>query len=198
MRVEILDKDFPCEEITELLHESYKEHLEAGRKYYAAVQSVEQTRARLEGSYCVLAYDGDKLVGTLSFRIHRKEDTSSRKWYEDDTYIYVGQLAVLPAYRNTKVLALMGLETSRLKEIRECKSAIADTAINAQALVQSYLKLGFQIVDLISWDTTNYYSYVFRRRISGKEFSDNYCKFRFAVSRLLCMIRYTQNGKKRF
>ncbi len=198
MRIEILQKDFPYEEISELLHESYREHLEAGRQYYAAVQTVEQTRARLEGSYCVVAYDGDTMVGTMSFRIHRKDDASHRKWYEDDVYIYVGQLAVLPSYRNSKVLAMMCMKAGSLKEVRECQSAIADTSTEAHALIQGYLKMGFQIVDLVSWETTNYYSYVFRRNASGKVFSDAYCKFRFTISKMLCMIQYTKYGKKRF
>ena len=198
MRIEIFEKDYPCEEITELLHASYREHLEAGRQYYAAVQTVEQTRARLEGSYCAVAYDGDTMVGTMSFRIHRKEDASRRKWYEDDVYIYGGQLAVLPSYRNSKVVALMAMKVARLKEVREAKSSIADTSVDAHELVANYLKMGFQIVDMISWDTTNYYSYVFRRNQSGKEYSDAYCRFRFMISKILCMIQYKKNGERRF
>ncbi len=198
MRVEVLLKDFPCEEITELLHESYKEHLEAGRRYFAAIQTVEQTRERLEGTYCVVAYDGDRLVGTLSFRIYHKEDVHNRKWYEDDTYLYIGQLAVLPSYRKSKALVLMAMKASTLEEVKECKSAFTDTSTEADALVESYLKLGFQIVDFISWETTNYYSYVFRREITGKKFSDAYCMLRFNISKMLCMIQYTKDGKKRF
>jgi hypothetical protein len=198
MRVEVIQKDFPYEDITQLLHECYREHLDAGRNYLAAVQSVEKTKARLEGSYCVVAYDEDTLVGTASFRIHRHEEGVHRKWYEARVYIYVGQLAVLPSYRNTKVLTLMGMKAASLKEVRECQSCIADTSVQANVLVEGYLKMGFQIVDLISWETTNYYSYVFRRNVSGKEFSDSFCKFRFTISKFLCMMRYTKNGKKRF
>jgi hypothetical protein len=198
MRIEILEKDFPYEEITELLHESYKGHLEAGRNYLAAVQSVEQTKERLQGAYCVVAYDEDRLVGTMAFRICRKEPGARRKWYEDDVYVYGGQLAVLPSYRDTKVFALMALKASRLKEIREAKSSIADTSVEAHELVASYLKMGYQIVDLVSWETTNYYSYVFRKKMTGRAYSDAYCRFRFEISKLLCKLQYKKNGERRF
>ena len=198
MRVEVLVKDYPYEEITELLHESYREHLEAGRHYLAAVQTVEQTKERLDGTYCIVAYDKDKLVGTLSFRIYRNENNKRRKWYEDDVRIFIGQLAVLPAYRSSKVLILMAMKAYALPEVKEVESFITDTSTEAHHLVESYLKIGFQIVDLISWDTTNYYSYVFRKNNNGKEYSDAYCKFRFTIGKILCMIQYTKDGKKRF
>ncbi len=198
MRIEVLANNYPYEEITELLHESYREHLEAGRHYLAAVQTVEQTKERLDGSYCVVAYDNDRLVGTMSFRIQKNENHKRRKWYEDDVRIFVGQLAVLPSYRNSKAMVLMAMKASTLDDVKAAQSVITDTSTQAHNLVDSYLKMGFQIVDLISWETTNYYSYVFRKNMHGKEYSDAYCKSRFIIGKILCMMQYTKDGKKRF
>ena len=93
---------------------------------------------------------------------------------------------------------MMAMKVLKLDEVKECKSLQGDTSCEAKELVQSYVKIGAKIVDLVSWPTTNYYSYVFRKNLSGKEYSDAYCKFRFTISKLLCMARYTKDGKKRF
>ena len=80
-RIEILEDGFPYEEITELLHESYREHAEAGRNYLAARQTVEDTKRRLEGRLCVVAYNSDnRLVGTIACKRIQKGPDASRTW----------------------------------------------------------------------------------------------------------------------
>lgn len=198
LRTEIYRDNFPLEEITELLHYSYKKHLDHDRKFLASRQTVEQTRQRLEGAVCVVAYDGDKMVGTSSFRVYDKTNDKNRKWYEDDYFILAGQVGVHPDYRESNVFLLMNLKLSKTEEMKKCQSILIDTSVKATELVENYLKMGFQIVDLVSWPSTNYYSYFFRKPITGKKYSDKYCKFRFKISSILCKIKYNENGKKRF
>ncbi|WP_026524237.1 GNAT family N-acetyltransferase [Butyrivibrio sp. MB2005] len=199
MRYEVKTEDFPYEEITKLLHESYKEHLEAGRNYLAATQTVEDTKRRLDGRIVGLCYNEDnKLVGTIAGKIINKHDGEPRKWYEDDHYLYVEQMAVHPDYRKTNVLAMMSITAMKDKSLREVDSWMSDTSSLATDLVESYVKMGFQIVDMVSWETTNYYSYVFRRPLKGRKFDQKYVNRKFFFSKLICKLRYTENGKKRF
>jgi ribosomal protein S18 acetylase RimI-like enzyme len=199
IKIEVLEDNFPYEEITELLHASYREHLEAGRKYLAATQTVEDTKRRLDGRICIVCYDGEgKLVGTLAAKIIKKGPDSKRKWYEDDNYFYIEQMAVHPDYRDANIMSMMALRAMKNKEVRKADSWMSDTSMLATELVRSYVGLGFQIVDMVSWESTNYYSYVFRKAVSGKVYSDKYVKFRFFLSKLACQLRYTAEGKKRF
>ena len=199
MRVEVLTENFPYEDITELLHASYKEHLDAGRNYLAATQTVEDTKRRLEGKMCALCYDeNDRLVGSIAGKLVKKEPGAQRKWYEDDSFIYIDQMAVRPECRKDNILAIMTLKLMRNKLVRSVDSWMSDTSVKADGLVKAYVGLGFQIVDLVSWDTTNYYSYVFRKPINGKQYSEKFVKFKFFLAQLKCKLQFSEDGKKRF
>ena len=198
-RIEILDKDFPYEELTELLHASYKEHLDAGRKYMAAVQTVEDTERRLDGRLCAVAYNEEnKLVACITGKVYLKGPNDKRKWYEDDNILHIEQMAVHPDYRDTNILTKMVIKSMKLDFVKSADSWMTDTSVEATNLVNAYVKMGFQIVDMVSWESTNYYSYVFRKPVKGKKYSDRYTKFRATLSILLCKIRYTKEGKRRF
>lgn len=198
-RIEIIDKDYPYEEITQLLHAGYKEHLDAGRNYMAANQNVEKTKERLDGKTCVLAYNGEnELVASIAGKIADKKNIKSRKWYEDDACLYIDQMAVRPDYRETNVLALMALKVMRLDMVRNVDSWMSDTAVTARELVDAYVNLGFQIVDVISWSSTNYYSYVFRKAVRGKVYKDSFVKRKLFWAGLRCRICFDRYGKKRF
>ena len=199
LRVDLIDKDYPYEEITELLHESYKEHLEEGRYFLAATQSVEETKRRIDGKLCVVCYDeNEELVGTVTVNIIKKDPDAPRKWYEDSSYIYVEQMAVRPDYREYNVFSMMCLKFLRDKDIKKAGSWILDTSVNAETLVKAYVRMGCQIVDLVSWETNNYYSYILRKPISGRKYNNHYARLRFFFSQLICRIRFTEDGKKRF
>ncbi len=194
----VMDGNLPYEEITELLHASYKEHADHNRDYMAAKQSVEQTKKRFEGNYCVLVYDEDKLVGTIAYRAIENKDPKQRKWYEDDFFAFCSQAAIHPDYRKTNAFVMMVMHAYKTPGSEKCKSVIIDTSVEAKELVEGYVKCGFQIVDMVSWPTTGYYSYIFRSTMHGKKYSNRYCKFRFYISAFLCKLRYKKNGRKRF
>lgn len=194
----VLDGNLPFEEITELLHASYKEHMDNNRDYLAAKQSVEQTKKRFEDNYCVLVYDDDKLVGTMAYRPIENKDPKKRKWYEDDFFAFCSQAAIHPDYRQSKAFILMVKAALSTPRSESCESVIIDTSVEAEELVAAYVKAGFQIVDLVSWPSTHYYSYIFRYPLHGKKYSKRYCRFRYLISAFFCKIRYCANGKKRF
>lgn len=197
-KIEVLSNNFPYEEITELLHASYKMHADENRQFLAAKQTVEQTKKRLENAICMLAYDGEGLVGMISAKIYHKENDKTRRWYEDDSYAVLEQMAIRPDYQKSNLLSMMLAKGIRMNEIRNLDSVIMDTSAKATELVSHYQRLGGKIVDLVSWESTNYYSYVFRKPMKGKVYSDRYCKWKYFWSAMRCKIRYTEDGKKRF
>ncbi len=198
-RIEIMTDNFPYEALTELLHVCYKEHLDAGRNYLAATQTVEDTKRRLEGRVCAVAYNEEgELVASIAGKRIKRDANSKKKWYEDADTLYIEQMAVRPDYRKTNLLVKLILHANKIDWVKKVDSWMTDTSAEADALVSAYLKMGFQIVDMVSWETTNYYSYVFRKPLNGKKYSDRYVKFRFFFHKLACQIKYTKEGKKRF
>ena len=106
-------------------------------------------------------------------------------------------MAVLPEYRESYVLAFMAMKLTKVDWVKNCGSWMSDTTVKAEQLTEAYVKMGYQIVDMVSWETTNYYSYVFRRPNKGKVFSDRYVRFRFTLGKLRCKLLYTEDGKRR-
>lgn len=198
-RTEIVrDGNLPYEEITELLHLSYAEHLQAGRNYAAAVQDVETTKKRLEGHIVVLMYEGDTLVGTSSYKQCYKKPGDYRKWYQDDYYVEAAQTAIHPDHRTKGAFMKMALVMFKMDEIKNCDAVMADTSVEAEELIKGYLNMGMQIVDMVSWPNTNYYSYIFRRPIKGERIDEKLLKKKMFWAKLKCKIRYSKTGRKRF
>ena len=106
-------------------------------------------------------------------------------------------MAVLPEYRKSMVMALMAMKLKQVEWVKNCDSAMGDTSEKSVYLAEAYEKLGFQIVDMVSWESTNYYSYVFRKANKGMVFSDRYARFRFTISRIKVKLLFTENGKPR-
>lgn len=190
------EKMIPFEEITQVLNESYKSLTLKNLNYKATTQSVEDTKQRIDGGLCTLAYYEGKLVGTMTSHIVQNK---KRKWYEDKKYISITQLAVLPEYRDKGVLIQLVLYFKRniIKKDTSIESLICDTAVNAKHLVEAYLGLGAQIVDYVSWSGTNYYSYVMRYAFTGKKYSDRFCKYKLCLAKFRCHLLYTKEGNRR-
>ena len=192
-----LTENIPYEEITQLLNRAFAELKEQKLDYAAASQTPEVTKARIDGGSCVLARVSGQLVGTMSYHICHNEGTG--KWYEDDTYISFSQMAIDPDYRNNGVMMeMMKYLMIHVLRDKEIKSTISDTSMKADHLVKTYVKTGMQIVDVISWPGTNYYSYVFRRALRDNRYPDELCRRRVRQAYVKCVLKYTRYGKKRF
>lgn len=188
----------PYEEITKVLNLSYEDWVNKNLLYRAATQTVTMTMERMKEGFCILAYEAGKIIGVVTVHIIQKEK-EKRKWYEDEKYGEISQLAVLPQYRNGKVLVgliLYGRKCIFNKE-QGLASFLFDTSVQANSLLRMYIGVGSQIVDYISWSGTNYYSYVLRYPLLKNRLNETYCKFRVCVACLWCHISYTKTGKQR-
>lgn len=197
-KLEIFEKDYPYDEITNLLHLSYKDRLDNGEQFLAATQSVEITKSRLEGCSCLVAYNDDnEIIATVTYKTITKTPYESRKWYEDDNMVYIEQMAVHPYYRKSGVLLQLKKRMEDLECVKNADSLISDTSELALDLVKGYTAMGFQIVDVVSWGTTNYYSLVLRKAINGKRYDEKYVKRKVFFSNLRCRLVYNRHGEKR-
>lgn len=199
IRIEVLNSntdDIPYQELTEVLNIAYSDWKKEQLEYKAVNQTEEDTRNRIKGGWCMIAYVEEKIVGTMTLHVVEKV---KRKWYEDKKYITLTQLAVLQEYRDSGVLLRMMfyLKNSIIKKDKSIESLIGDTSTEAHELLSTYLKVGAQVVDVISWHGTNYYSYILRYPFTGQCYSDKYCRYKVKLAKLRCYGMYKKTGELR-
>lgn len=147
------------EDLTDLLHAAYQEHLREGRNYRAATQSVEMTRRRCREGITLLAFLHGQLVGTA---------TMAEKHGRRCVYGGLLQVAVSP---DCRALGLGKILLARLEQLAREKGyafLVCDTAASARKLVAWYLRQGWRKVSCKSHKSTNYYSIVFRKPLDGR------------------------------
>ncbi len=151
------------EELTSLLHKSYKELTDLGLYFLAATQSVATTLERIENGTCLIALKGGELIGTICYYPSTQNEVS--KWFTRFDVGHFGQFAVDPDYRR---IGLGRLLISMVEEIaaQDTKQHLAlDTAEKATSLIEYYNRLGFQQVGYMQWGHYNYRSVVMNKQL---------------------------------
>lgn len=165
-------------QILDLIHQSFVERIQQGLLFTCSTLTEEEFINKTKDGLVFVAMDKDTndLIGTVTVHI--------RKNKRNITYGYHEYLAVSPiAKRNgvgTKLLAkVMAIVMDTNGEYIE-----SDTAVLAESSVNWHLKNGFKIVGLQSFQTTNYYSYIFRKQLapSWKWNNDIYLKMVYVCS----------------
>lgn len=65
--IRVFGESDSLEELTELLHRSYKALAEMGLRYLATHQSAQKTAQRFEMGTCLIALIDERLVGTIVY-----------------------------------------------------------------------------------------------------------------------------------
>lgn len=149
--------------VTELLHRAYAPLAARGLKFHASYQDETVTRERAGEGECFVALLNGKLVGTVTALPGGRESRSS--WYRRADTASMGQLAVDPAHQGCGIgRALMGRAELRAVEGGAQWIAI-DTSEHASELIATYRRRGYEIVESVRWDVTNYESVVLAKRL---------------------------------
>ncbi|HYE82201.1 MAG TPA: GNAT family N-acetyltransferase [Clostridia bacterium] len=156
----LLSSNDSIEELTQLLHKSYKVLADMGLKYVAAAQDSSITLSRTSQAYkCYIGIHKNMIVSTISLYSPKPSDNSS--WYNKDFVAKFGQFAVAPELQRYgiggKMLDIVEEEARRINGVRELA---LDTAETAYHLIGFYKKRGYRYVETIKWDVTNYRSVV--------------------------------------
>ena len=153
------------EELTQLLHKSYKVLADMGLNYVAATQDHSITLNRARHAYkCYIGMYKNKIVSTISLYSPEPSDKSS--WYNKDFVAKIGQFAVEPELQKygigSKMMDIVEEEARRIKNVRELA---LDTAETAHHLIDFYKKREYRYVETIQWDVTNYKSVVLSKAL---------------------------------
>lgn len=161
----LLSSDDSIEELTQLLHKSYKILADMGLKYLATSQDQSITLDRTRNAYkCYIGIYKYKIASTISLYSQKPSDKSS--WYNKDFVASFGQFAVAPELQRygigSKMMDIVEEEARKLKNVREIA---LDTAETAYHLIDFYEKRGYRYIETVKWDVTNYKSVVLSKSL---------------------------------
>lgn len=192
MGIEILkleDTNYSYSDIVNLLHEAFQERLEQGLRYTCSFITEEQFRKKTEKGVVLVAkeMDSDALVGTMTLNF---PDVVNEK------YGYMEYVAVSNNVKTSGIGTKLFEYLQNLAIEKGCKYLLSDTSTQAESAVRWHLKLGYKIIGLESYRSTNYWSYVFRKQLvtSRKWESDAYCKWHYLTSWLFIRTTRDING----
>lgn len=190
------DSPVSYEEVINLIHLAFQDRLEEGLHYTCSDMTVEQYRNRTRNGVILVAVDPQTkaLLGTSMS--HLEEDSRHRKYGE---YEYV---AIHPKAQGSGVAAKLFQEHLQTLQDAGAEYILSDTAVRARSAVRHHLRIGFKIIGLRSFRSTNYYSYLFRRQLVTDSFrqrlytSSLYCRLRFIPSCLRTRALLKPDGTK--
>lgn len=190
----IENTNFTLIDILELLHEVFADRVAEGMNFLAARMTIDQLRNDVEGAVVFVAYDRDTgvLLGTGSLGIKTLDN--------GEKCGHLFNLAVSNKAKRQGVATSLYIYIERECLAHKCSYITSDTAINAISSIKYHLKNGFHIVGIVSWPTTNYYSYLFRKQLKHPSPFDSklYCKYTYLKSYFKTRLRYRKDGTRRF
>lgn len=187
------ESPFTYEDVVDLIHVSFDERLNQGLNFTCSSMSVEEFKNKMSDGIVIVAFDNesDQLLGTASTHIYKDKDNC--------VYGLNEYLAVHPSVKHRGIGSLLLNKRLSILQEQGAEYVISDTAVGAKSSVKWHLKNGFVIYGYRSFNSTNYYSYLFRKQLVGKSKWDNrfYRGFHFIISFLKTRIKYTRMGQIR-
>ena len=165
INVIVFDKTLgDIDQLTLVLNRAYKQLADMGLKYVATHQDSSITFERIEHAHCLVAMQGEKIVGTISF--YPPGNKMVCNWYKKDGVGVIGQFGVLPELQGSglgkRLLDEVELYASKQKEVTE---VALDTAEKADHLIAMYANRGYEFVEHVDWEQTNYRSVIMSKTI---------------------------------
>jgi predicted N-acetyltransferase YhbS len=151
-------------DLTDILHRSYRELADLGFNYWATFQTSEDTRTRIRQGECYLALIDQTIVGTIT--LSPPGAVASHEWYRRPGVAHFGQFAVDPVHRHKRIGdRLLAHVEQRASELGAAEIAL-DTAELATHLVDYYSRRGYRIVGHAQWNHATYRSVVMSKQLS--------------------------------
>lgn len=149
--------------LTSLLHRAYERWARVDLRYLATHQTPEITLERILTGRCIVAESSGTVVGTICY--YRPGTRSLSPYLSRSDVAHFGQLAVEPSWQGRGIGARLIAYVERLAREDHALELALDTAEPATFLVDWYARLGYEAVEHVSWDVTNYRSVVMSKKI---------------------------------
>jgi GNAT superfamily N-acetyltransferase len=160
-----LNSSDSLDELTDLLHRSYKKLADQGFRFHATHQDATVTKKRVDNSECYIATVDNRIIGTICYR--SPANKMQHEYYDQPSVAAFGQYAVDPEYQNSGLGSKL-LDVAEKCAIRDQAKEIAfDTAEGAADLINYYKKRGYQFVQYTQWTVTNYRSVIMSKKLNA-------------------------------
>ena len=147
------------EELTALLHRSYKPLAEMGLHFIATHQTVEYTRKYFRKGECyILVNPENKICGTIFYYLETFHDAP--EIYKDKDSVLFGKFAVDPELQRYGIGSKLMDFAESLALSRGKKYMVLDTSDQAEHLIKYYEKRGYKYLHPWQWPDVNYASVV--------------------------------------
>lgn len=153
------------EELTALLHLSYKRLADMGLKFVATYQTPEYTKNFIKnnGECYISKNDSGKIIATIMYLPESKDHDP--EWYKKENVAHFGKFAVHPDYQNTGIGGKM-MDFIEKYAVEKGKIELAlDTSEKALHLIEYYKKRGYRFIEHHQWDVTNYRSVIMSKKL---------------------------------
>lgn len=185
----LLDTNISYEQLADFFHVAFKERLDQGLQFTCSYMTADQFESKMKGGYVFVALDQDseELLGTIT--LHVKSDKNGA------VYGYIEYLAVSPKVKHSGIATQLAHAWKALLKEKNAKYVLSDTACDATSSVKWHLKNGFQIYELESYRSTNYWSYIFINYLDESLKKNSFqIKIHYWCSWLFIHITRNQNG----
>ncbi|MGE5559678.1 MAG: GNAT family N-acetyltransferase [Chloroflexota bacterium] len=150
------DADVPALRL--LVNAAYRELADLGMNYTGTYQDEALTRERMRGRDVYLAFDGERLVATISTDVREQNGRPT---------LYISQFAVQPDLKRQGIGRHLMDYVEQVARQRGITRLGLDTATRAHHLVRFYQSLGFRIVAEEHWEGKTYNSYVMEKDLDA-------------------------------
>lgn len=164
-----------------------------GFHMHIAKVKPDEIKEDLKEGKCFVALCGDKVIGTVSYKIR-----NLRKWYRWGKVVYYSYDGILPEYRGTDVY--FGLYDLREKFIKESGIRVYQfhTAENNKMVIKINLKYGYKLVLFRpNYEGYDYYSVTMLKWEDGCPWPDWFLKLMFNLSKFITKVFFTPEFKFR-
>jgi GNAT superfamily N-acetyltransferase len=151
------------DELTDLLHRSYKALADMGLKFLATHQTPDVTRQRIADGVCLVAERGGRIVGTITY--YPPGHAKGSPWFERAGVAHIGQMAVEPQLQRRGIASQLMKHVEEFARAQHAQELALDTAESASHLIDWYTRLGYRFVEHVQWNVTNYRSVVLSKTL---------------------------------
>ena len=171
---------------------------ELNRKNGFKLRTAELSGGELEerigtNGKCFVALEGEKIVGTISIRMLRRNN-----WYAQGEVPDYMLAAVLPEYQGQHLNTRLSEKVFDYVKNAGYQLIELDTAEDNLHAIAVYEHLGFKKVNYVAIKDADHYSVVMAKWLENCPFSEHYCRLRYSIKRILVRIRYKVGKVKRF
>ncbi|MFC1475320.1 GNAT family N-acetyltransferase [Candidatus Zixiibacteriota bacterium] len=151
------------DELTDLLHRSYKILADMNLNYVATYQPVETTKKRINDGICFIIEIDKQLIGTATY--YPPGIAHACQQFNLKETAWIGQMGILPECQKKGLGTKLFEYIEQMAAENNVKYIGLDTSEKAVHLIDWYKKLGYKFDRYIDWEVTNYRSVILIKKL---------------------------------